>query len=67
MPSLTDFISRYFDEYYLSNDLKSPDFLVRTVGPNEISVSDVDHKEFVKIENVWKYNTIFGGTFTYKL
>lgn len=55
MPSLTDFISRYFDEYYLSNDLKSPDFLVRTVGPNEISVSDVDHKEFVKIENVWRY------------
>ncbi|XBX09052.1 hypothetical protein QMP26_13875 [Enterocloster clostridioformis] len=55
MPSLTDFISRYFDEYYLSNDLKTPDFIVRTVGPNEISVSDADHKEFVKIENVWRY------------
>ena len=55
MPSLTDFISRYFDEYYLSKDLKAPDFIVRTVGPNEISVSDADHKEFVKIENVWRY------------
>ena len=55
MPSLKDFINRYFDEYYLSNDLKAPDFLVRTVGPNEISVSDSDHKEFVRIENVWKY------------
>lgn len=53
--SITDFVSRYFDEYYLSNDLKSPDFLVRTVGPNEISISDADHKEFVKIENVWRY------------
>lgn len=55
MYSITDFVSRYFDEYYLSNDLKSPDFLVRTVGPNEISISDADHKEFVKIENVWRY------------
>ena len=55
MSSITDFVSRYFDEYYLSNDLKSPDFLVRTVGPNEISISDADHKEFVKIENVWRY------------
>lgn len=55
MPSLTDFINRYFEEYYLSNDLKTPDFLVRTVGPNEISVSDADCKEFVKIENVWRY------------
>lgn len=55
MPSVTDFISRYFDEYYLSNDLKSPDFIVRTVGPNEISISDADCKEFVKVENVWRY------------
>lgn len=55
MPSSSDFISRYFDEYYLSNDLKSPDFIVRSVGPNEISVSDSDGKEFVKVENVWKY------------
>lgn len=55
MYSSPDFISRYFDEYYLSNDLISPDFIVRTVGPNEISVSDSDGKEFVKIENVWKY------------
>lgn len=55
MPSSPDFISRYFDEYYLSNDLISPDFIVRTVGPNEISVSDSDGKEFVKIENVWRY------------
>ena len=52
MPSSKDFISRYFDEYYLSNDLQAPDFVVRTVGPNEISVSDKDNKEFVKIENV---------------
>ena len=28
---------------------------MRTVGPNEISVSDSDGKEFVKIENVWRY------------
>lgn len=55
MPSSPDFISRYFDGYYLSNDLISPDFIVRTVGPNEISVSDSDCKEFVKVENVWKY------------
>lgn len=55
MPSSKNFISRYFDEYYLSNDLQAPDFVVRTVGPNEISVSDTDNKEFVKIENVWRY------------
>lgn len=55
MPSSTDFITRYFDEYYLSNELVAPDFIVRTVGPNEIAVSDSDGKEFVKVENVWKY------------
>ena len=53
----TDFsyIREYFDDYYLKNDLVNPDFIVRTVGPNEISVSDTDGKEFVKIENVWRY------------
>lgn len=55
MPSSIDFINRYFDEYYLVNDLKAPDFIVRTVGANEISVSDSDGKEFVKIENIWRY------------
>lgn len=55
MPSSSDFINRYFDEYYLRKDLISPEFIVRTVGPNEISVSDSDGKEFVKVENVWKY------------
>lgn len=55
MPVLSDFINRYFDEYYLFSDLKAPDFIVRTVGPNEISVSDSDGKEFVKVENVWRY------------
>ncbi len=55
MPMSSDFISRYFDEYYLSNDLIAPDFVARTVGPNEISISDSDGKEFVKVENTWKY------------
>ena len=55
MLNTSDYISRFFDDYYLTNDLKSPDFIVRTVGPNEISVSDSDGKEFVKVENVWRY------------
>ncbi len=55
LPSSTDFINRYFNEYYLAKELNAPDFIVRAVGPNEISVSDADHKEFVKIENVWRY------------
>lgn len=55
MSSSADYIERYFEDYYLSNDLVSPDFIVRTIGPNEISVSDSDGKEFVKVENVWKY------------
>lgn len=50
-----DYIKGYFEDYYLTNDLKTPDFIVRTVGPNEIAVSDSDGKEFVKIENVWRY------------
>ena len=55
MSKSTDYIERFFEDYYLANDLKTPDFIVRTVGPNEISVSDSDGKEFVKIENVWRY------------
>ncbi|QQR07345.1 hypothetical protein [Flavonifractor plautii] len=56
MPSSSsNFIDGYFDDYYLSTDLVSPDFIVRTVGPNEVSVSDSDGKEFVKVENVWRY------------
>jgi len=51
----SDFITRYFDDYYLKHDLHVPDFIVRTVGLNEISVSNSDGKEFVKVENVWKY------------
>lgn len=50
-----DYIKRFFNDYYLENDLKTPDFVVRVVGPNEVSVSDSDGKEFVKIENVWRY------------
>lgn len=55
MPSSSNFIDSYFDDYYLSKDLMPPDFIVRTVGPNELSVSDSDGKEFVKVENVWRY------------
>lgn len=55
MPSSSNFINNYFDDYYLSKDLVPPDFIVRTVGPNELSVSDSDGKEFVKVENVWRY------------
>ena len=55
IPQTTDFVSEFFDEYYLVHDLIPPDFVVRTVGPNEISVSDTDGKEYIKIENVWRY------------
>lgn len=55
IPRSTNFVSEYFDEYYLTHDLVSPDFIVRTVGPNEISVSDTDGKEYIKIENIWRY------------
>lgn len=44
-----------FQNYYLSGVLKAPDFIVRTLGPNEISVLDATGKEFVKIENKWRY------------
>lgn len=54
-PQCPEFINRYFHEYYLTNELMAPDVIVRTVGPNEISVSDSDGKEFVKVENVWRY------------
>lgn len=53
--SLSDYVGRFFDDYYLTSDLKTPDFIVRAIGPNEISVSDSDGKEFVKIENIWRY------------
>lgn len=39
----------------MSNILVSPDFIVRTVGPNVLSVSNSDSKEFIKVENTWKY------------
>ena len=55
MSSSDDFVGRYFEKYYLSNDLVAPDFVVRTTGVNEISIIDSDGKEFVKVENVWKY------------
>ena len=54
-PSEKEYFDKYFDEYYLSDDLHAPDFVVRTVGPNELVVSDADGKEFVKVENIWKY------------
>lgn len=50
-----NFIKRYFDTYYLDGIISSSDFIVRTVGPNEISISNSDCKEFVKIENIWRY------------
>lgn len=55
LPQSTDFITEYYNEYYLTHNLISPDFIVRTVGPNEISVSDTDGKEYIKIENVWRH------------
>ena len=53
--SSSDFIGRYFDGFFLNKKLNAPDFIIRAVGPNEISISDSDGKEFVKIENVWRY------------
>ncbi len=49
------FVKDYFNAYYLADDLKAPDFVIRTVAPNEIAISDLDGKEFVKVENVWRY------------
>ena len=52
----SNFIKDYFDNYYLKNgQLVEPDFLIRTTGPNELSVSDATGKEFVKLENTWRY------------
>lgn len=50
-----NYIENYFKNYYLSETINESDFIVRTVGPNEISVSDVYEKEFVKVENVWRF------------
>ena len=52
----SNFIKDYFDNYYLKNEqLIEPDFLIRTTGPNELSVIDATGKEFVKLENTWHY------------
>lgn len=52
----SDFIADYFENYYLGDGkMVEPDFIVRTVGANELSVSDATGKEFVRIENVWRY------------
>lgn len=51
----TNYIENYFKNYYLSETINESDFIVRTVGPNEISVSDMYEKEFVKVENVWRF------------
>ena len=51
----TNYIEAYFKNYYQSETINESDFIVRTVGPNEISVSDVYEKEFVKVENVWRF------------
>lgn len=51
----SSFWGDYFENYYMHNNLQTSDFIVRTVGHNEVSVSDSYGKEFVKIENVWHY------------
>ncbi len=52
----SNFIKDYFDNYYMRNgQLVEPDFVVRTIGHNEVSVMDALGKEFVKIENTWHY------------
>lgn len=50
-----DFVDDYFENYYLYKNLHDSDFIVRAIGPNEISVSDAYGKEYVKIENVWRF------------
>mgnify|MGYP004657678719 FL=1 len=51
----TNYIEDFFRNYYRAEIMNEPDFIVRTVGPNEISVSDLYGKEFVKVENVWRF------------
>ena len=50
-----NFVDNYFEKYYLYPNLHDPDFIVRAIGANEISVSDAYGKEYVKIENVWRF------------
>lgn len=55
-----NFVEDYFKHYYLKEIVQEPDFIVRTVAPNEITVSDSYGREFVKLENVWRFrNKIF--------
>lgn len=50
-----NYIEDFFENYYLSGTLNDNDFIIRTVGPNEISISDIYEREFVKVENVWYF------------
>lgn len=49
------FIDSFFENYYLSKKIKSGDFVLKTIGPNEVSIFDSDEKEFVQIESKWKF------------
>lgn len=51
----TTFYNDYYQNYYIFNRIFGNDFIVRTLGHNEISVSDAMGKEFVKNENIWHY------------
>ena len=44
-----------FDISELVSSIQAPDFIIRTTGPNEVSVLDKSGKEYVKTENTWHY------------
>lgn len=44
-----------FDISELVSSIQAPDFIIRTTGPNEVSVFDSSGKEYVKTENTWHY------------
>lgn len=44
-----------FDISELVSIIQAPDFIIRTTGPNEVSVFDSSGKEYVKTENTWHY------------
>lgn len=44
-----------FDISKLISSIQAPDFIIRTTGPNEVSVFDSSGKEYVKTENTWHY------------
>ena len=44
-----------FDITDLAKNIQAPDFIIRTTGPNEVSIFDATGKEYVKTENIWHY------------